>query len=59
MQSETRNPERLPPQEPTTERKPYRSPRLVSYGDFHERTRASAGPDATEGSSGGSGTRGT
>lgn len=39
--------------------KPYRSPRLVSYGDFHRLTRASGGLNATEDVNGGSGTKTT
>ena len=40
-------------------RKPYRSPRLVSYGDFHRLTRASGGTNAVEDVAGGSGTKNT
>ena len=41
------------------QRKPYRTPRLVSYGDFHRLTRASGGVNAVEDVGGGSGTKDT
>ncbi len=41
-------------------RKPYRSPRLVSYGDFHRLTRDVTGPVvASEGTGGSGGTKTT